>query len=245
MAVSPRKNSSLAAGDVSGEQSAALSAGYDAAMTSPAPFVYRSAEGLCSDPYVFPEVIGTLRKALPDGGRVLDIGCGNGSLTGRLAGCGYEMVGVDLSQGGITLARETHPSCRFEVISISERVLSDLGTPPFDAVVSTEVIEHLYDPHELAKGAYTALRPGGIFVLSTPYHGWLKNVAISIAGKFDDHVNPLFTGGHIKFFSRRSLYVLLTQAGFNQLTFRGAGRLPGLWKSMVVAGLRGHEPRTP
>jgi hypothetical protein len=37
-------------------------------------------------------------------------------------------------------------------------------------------------------------------IITTPYHGYLKNIALSVSVKFDHHVNPLWDGGHIKFF---------------------------------------------
>ena len=68
--------------------------------------------------------------------------------------------------------------------------------------------------------------------------GWFKNVALAISGRLDDHHDALREGGHIKFFSRRTLEALLTEAGFADIWFAGAGRLPLLWKSMVFAGAR-------
>lgn len=117
-----------------------------------------------------------------------------------------------------------------------DQLLEKLGCAPFDLVISTEVVEHLYDPRAFARGCFKALRLGGRFILSTPYHGYLKNLALSLAGKWDFHANPLWDGGHIKLWSRRTLSRLLSEAGFSNLQFRGTGRLPWLWMSMVRAG---------
>ena len=75
-------------------------------------------------------------------------------------------------------------------------------------------------------------------VLSTPYHGYLKNLALALSGRLDAHFGALRDGGHIKFFSWPTLQVLLEEAGFVDLRFRGAGRVPFLWKSMVVSARR-------
>jgi hypothetical protein len=82
--------------------------------------------------------------------------------------------------------------------------------------------------------ARKALAPGGRFIVSTPYHGYLKNIALAVSGKFDRHFSVLWDGGHIKFFSRRTLAQMLADEGFEVVTFVGAGRLPLLWKSMIV-----------
>jgi len=61
----------------------------------------------------------------------------------------------------------------------------------------------------------------------------LKNIAISLANGWDQHHHPEREGGHIKFFSERSLAHILIENGFGQITFRNAGRLPYFWKSIV------------
>ena len=78
-----------------------------------------------------------------------------------------------------------------------------------------------------------ALCPGGYVILTTPYHGYLKNIAISLFNEWDQHHHPEREGGHIKFFSEKSLARVLTENGFSDIVFRNAGRLPYFWKSMV------------
>jgi 2-polyprenyl-3-methyl-5-hydroxy-6-metoxy-1,4-benzoquinol methylase len=109
---------------------------------------------------------------------------------------------------------------------------------PFDLVVSTEVIEHLYAPREYARGYFHALKPGGRFICTTPYHGYLKNLALALVNHWDAHANPLWDGGHIKLWSRKTLTALLTEKGFSNIQFRGAGRAPYLWMTMVMSGDR-------
>jgi len=105
---------------------------------------------------------------------------------------------------------------------------------PFDAVVSTEVIEHLFAPHLLLQFAAGTLKSGGYIVISTPYHGYLKNLALSILDLWDKHHTPLWHGGHIKFWSKKTLSRLLHENGFVVVGFCGTGRIPYLWKSMIL-----------
>jgi 2-polyprenyl-3-methyl-5-hydroxy-6-metoxy-1,4-benzoquinol methylase len=168
----------------------------------------------------------------------LDVGCGNGFNTGQLLARGGEVIGIDPSKSGIAIARETYPRARFELLSVDDKPLDNLQTESFDVVVSTEVIEHLFEPRKFVAGCYAALKPAGRFIVSTPYHGYLKNLSIALFNGWDRHANPLADGGHIKFWSRRTLSALLLEFGFCNLQFRGAGRLPFLWKSMVMAGDR-------
>ena len=180
-----------------------------------------------------------LAGVLTRGTRVLDVGCGNGAACGEFIRRGCNVVGIDLSEQGITLARSAHPCGRFEILAADELILDRLHESPFDLVISTEVVEHVHLPREWAKGCFRALKPGGLLICTTPYHGYLKNLVLSALGRWDSHMNPLWDGGHLKLWSRRTLARLLNQAGFTRLCFRGAGRLPYLWMTMVMSA---HKP---
>ena len=169
---------------------------------------------------------------------VLDAGCGNGALVADLVADGYRVVGVDADARGLDHARRAVPGARFEVALFGSDPAALAPAGGFDAVVSTEVVEHLYAPHELAAFAFAALKPGGRLVISTPYHGYLKNLALSLAGKWDTHLDPHWHGGHIKFWSRPTLTRLLQEAGFRVVGFEGVGRVPYLWKSMLLIAER-------
>lgn len=168
--------------------------------------------------------------------RVLDVGCGNGFTAGQFLARGCEVVGIDLSRQGIEIARATYPKGRFEVLPADANFLDALQAKPFDLVVSTEVIEHLYDPRSFTAQVFEALRPGGRFICTTPYHGYWKNLAIALLNKWDSHANPLWDGGHIKLWSRKTLAQLFSETGFKDLQFRGVGRFPLLWMTMVMSG---------
>jgi 2-polyprenyl-3-methyl-5-hydroxy-6-metoxy-1,4-benzoquinol methylase len=165
---------------------------------------------------------------------ILDMGCGNGSLVRFLLERGYDSYGVDASVSGIDIASRAHPD-RFGLVDFSEPVLPEqFKERSFDTILSTEVIEHLYDPRAFIKLCKGILPPGGQIILSTPYHGYLKNLLISITGKWDKHMNPLWDGGHIKLWSGNTLTALLEEQGFKVTAFSGCGRIPYLWKSMLI-----------
>lgn len=187
--------------------------------------------------YVLPCLLGLCADLAPHS-RILDVGCGNGSVAKEFEKCGHSVVGVDMAEAGIRIARGSCPCGRFEVLAADKNILENLGEAPFDLVYSTEVIEHLYDPRSFMAGCFAATRKGGRFICTTPYHGYLKNLLISVADGWDKHADPLFDGGHIKFFSRKKLSALMEETGFHELEFLGTGRYPYLWKSMVIVGHR-------
>lgn len=203
------------------------------------PYGWTSLAGTPAHDYLLPAI----KRLLPTsrGGeqlRVLDLGCGNGYVASRLHALGYCVTGVDVSPDGIALAAKAYPEVRFEVTSVYDDVRERLNEADFDVVVSSEVIEHLYLPRKLLENAYSALRPGGTLIVTTPYHGYLKNLALSILNRWDDHHTVQWDGGHIKFFSERSLRVMLEATGFTRVWFSNAGRVRWLWKSMACRAER-------
>ena len=115
-----------------------------------------------------------IQKSLGDlaGKYILDIGCGDGGLTYCLARAGVHMVGIDNEALGIDFAKNNIAStgemleCEFVVGSAYELPFPD---DHFDHVVSCEVIEHVNHPEKMIAEARRVLRPGGLFVLTTPY----------------------------------------------------------------------------
>jgi 2-polyprenyl-3-methyl-5-hydroxy-6-metoxy-1,4-benzoquinol methylase len=192
---------------------------------------FDSADPPHTEAYVTPHIVACCRRLKAN--RILDLGCGNGALCAALSKTGADVVGCDPSEDGLTFARHAHPQISFHSLSVYDDP-SALAARKFDAVVSTEVIEHLFQPRSLPRFAFRVLRSGGYLLLSTPYHGYLKNLALSVTGNWDRHWSPLWDGGHIKFWSRGTLDALLTEEGFEFVEFIGAGRVPYLWKSMVV-----------
>lgn len=166
--------------------------------------------------------------------RVLDLGCGNGSLSHLIGQQGYEVVGVEDSEQGVAIARQSFPDCQFIHASVYELPYAQLENS-FDIVISTEVIEHLLYPKELVRAAKKCLKPNGRLILTTPYHGYLKNLVLALSGKMDTHFNPLWDGGHIKFFSVSTLRELLATENYTGIKFKFSGRVPFLWKSMLCS----------
>jgi len=165
---------------------------------------------------------------------ILDLGCGNGYLVNHLVQLGYNAYGTDASEKGIAIAQKINPD-RFFVQDLSSDALPpQLQQVPFDTIISTEVIEHLYNPQAFIDFCKQQLKQGGELIITTPYHGYLKNLTLSIFNRWDSHMDPLWLGGHIKLWSKKTLTKVLTTAGFTVAEFRGCGRFPYFWKSMMI-----------
>lgn len=166
---------------------------------------------------------------------ILDVGCSNGYFANYLISKGYEAYGLDVAEDGILIANRKNPGHFFINNVERDNLPSELSGKPVKVIVSMEVIEYLYYPRLFVSRMRRILEAngGGVLILSTPYHGYIKNFIISIFGKWDYHWSVLWEGGHIKFWSRRTMTRLLCEAGFCHVEFRGAGRFPYLWRHMV------------
>lgn len=197
---------------------------------------YRYADSTpsCAHSYLMPAVRRELATffAGREKKRVFDLGCGNGSVAAALAEEGYDITGVDPSSEGITQAQAAYPHLRLEAGSAYDDLVARFGR--FPAVISLEVVEHVYAPREFARTLFDLLEPDGMALVSTPYHGYWKNLALALTGKLDAHFTALWDHGHIKFWSVHTLGQLLREAGFEQVRFLRVGRVPPLAKSMIA-----------
>ena len=164
--------------------------------------------------------------------RVFELGCGNGSVGNVIANNSWDVTGVDPSNEGIALANKNYPNLKLYSGSAYENLATQYGQ--FNIVTSLEVVEHLYSPRIYAATLYSLVRPGGVAIVSTPYHGYIKNLVLAISGKLDEHFTALWDNGHIKFWSVKTLTRLLKEAGFDQIRFIKVGRVPCVAKSMIA-----------
>ncbi|WPL19419.1 putative S-adenosylmethionine-dependent methyltransferase [Thiorhodovibrio winogradskyi] len=146
------------------------------------------------------------------------------------------MIGIDPSTEGIAQAQARYPHLALYEGSAYEDLAEHYGR--FPVVTSLEVVEHLYAPRRYAATLFDLLEPSGTAIVSTPYHGYWKNLAMALIGKLDAHFTALWDHGHIKFWPIRTLSALLREAGFVDIRFERVGRIPALAKSMIAIARR-------
>jgi 2-polyprenyl-3-methyl-5-hydroxy-6-metoxy-1,4-benzoquinol methylase len=163
----------------------------------------------------------------------VDIGCGNGFVASCLSDQGIATVGIDSSQTGIEIARKTYPAVEFLRADIMHPIEA-LAEKKSDCVVALDVIEHLWMPRVLFRRSRELLKPGAHLILSTPYHGYWKNLALAVTNSFDSHWHPLRDYGHVKFFSAKTIRALCGEEDFSVVEFRRVGRIAPIAKSMIL-----------
>jgi trans-aconitate methyltransferase len=108
------------------------------------------------------------------GERILDVGCGEGSLTERLVASGADVVGIDASEAMIVAARGRGLDARLmnaEQLPFSEE---------FDAVFSNAALHWVRDHDALLAGVHRALKPGGRFAAEFGGHGNIAAIQVAI-----------------------------------------------------------------
>lgn len=104
----------------------------------------------------------------PTGGqlRVLDIGCGTGVVLERLAGQGYEVAGVDISENALAQARSRVQAGDFQIAQPNGLLNHSDGR--FSLVICFGVLEHIQVPHTVVREAYRVCEPAGRAVFVVP-----------------------------------------------------------------------------
>jgi 2-polyprenyl-6-hydroxyphenyl methylase/3-demethylubiquinone-9 3-methyltransferase len=125
-----------------------------------AEYAYKSAGPNHSHDYLLP-VVADFVKRIPPHSRILDFGCGNGSMLARFREMGFNLHGVDASTSGIEQARRHYGSIAFHLADLTSSLPPTLPAQSFDAVISTEVIEHVFEPRCFVRNAFDLLKPGG------------------------------------------------------------------------------------
>ncbi len=161
--------------------------------------------------------------------RVLDLGCGDGTL-GALAAARVPsaVIGVDWAEGSLARSRTRG----LTVVRASLDAALPFAAGSFDVVIMSEVIEHLVDPDLALVEVRRVLVSGGTLLLSTPNLAAWFNRLLLLAG-----VQPVFSEvsslgifgrpgtqvvGHLRLFTARALRQVLAAHGFAGIELAGA-----------------------
>ncbi len=147
-----------------------------------------------------------VRTHLPTGyGRILDLGCGKGSLFEAIGPS--RALGVDFSARGLRHTRREFPTVPLLCAAAESLPLAEAT---LDGLILQHVIEHLSNPVGVCRELYRLIQPGGVLLLLTPnaeFHDWRV---------FDDPT-------HVHIYSRRELMELLVGARFEITDLRSIG----------------------
>jgi len=145
--------------------------------------------------------------------RILEVGCFLGRYTNHFREIGHDPVGVDISSSVIEKGRELFPDLDLRVVG--DTWPSDLQRGDFDAVVASEVIEHVLHPRLFLQNLARCLKPDGRLLLTTQNSNAIHYRLQMLMGRF--RWDPT----HLRLYSRPELEAELAGGGFEVLRAKG------------------------
>jgi 2-polyprenyl-3-methyl-5-hydroxy-6-metoxy-1,4-benzoquinol methylase len=149
---------------------------------------------------------------IPEGARVLDVGCSSGNFgqaLEQLKGC--TVVGVDLNADDIATASARISEAYVLDVNDAE-ALARLGT--FDVVVAADVLEHMYDPREVLRSLTVPLGENGILVYSIPNMAHTSVRLGLLAGEFVYTETGLLDRTHMHFYDHQEIASMFADANY-------------------------------
>lgn len=157
--------------------------------------------------YTYRNMLPILNKYVKREDRVLDIGCGAGTLCFYLAKKGVILDGIDIAEEAIKICRESARSLNLKINFYVNNFPEEAIKGKFDAIIISEVIEHVEDEKKAMLLLYKLLKRRGYIVLSTPSSS-APLYKLGVLDKFDKEV------GHLRRYSLDHLVFLSKKAGF-------------------------------
>lgn len=209
-----------------------------------------------------------IKKFISKEQRILDIGCGTGSMiTIPLIAEGYDVIGYDLDQKSIDYGKKLLLSYNFDERKLMCKNINTITFQP-DVILLSEVLEHLSDNYlgELLPVVYSILKPGGIMLVTVPNgYGlfelesflWYKlklgtllekiylvELIIILKNKLlgyntvEQHPSSLDTSPHVQKFTYFSLEKKLKRFGFVTIEKKGGTLFSGPFTNLLFTGIK-------
>ena len=184
-----------------------------------------------------------------EGESILDVGCGNGYLLYQFRNSYKKLIGLEFSAHRLDQAKINLTSYDFFPIQGSAEDMSKIDTNSIDRIISADTIEHVPDVYAAFAEMFRVLKPGGLLVINTPNIAFIKKRVLLMIGRFPSTSQPnegigsdiLYDGGHLHYFTFRSLRLLLQRAGFvmqKMMGYGSFGRVHNIKPSVLSGGVQ-------
>jgi 2-polyprenyl-3-methyl-5-hydroxy-6-metoxy-1,4-benzoquinol methylase len=147
-----------------------------------------------------------MEKLMPQGGKLLDVGCSIGQFLDLARDKGWEVEGVELNEDAAAVARREYG------LTVHNKKLEDVGFEPesFDVITLWGVFEHLTDPNAMLRDVRKLLKPGGLVLLFVP-NGHSLIIRMS-----RDNNSTVSGRAHLWYFSPSTMGQILEKNGFEK-----------------------------
>lgn len=182
------------------------------------------------------------------GNLVVDLGCGDGSWIDSICSRYTRAIGFDINRE--QLASRPLPPESWEFIQADLNAGIPLPDDCADAVHANQVVEHIANPLRLFAETVRVLRPGGVFIATTPNIRYVRHISrlvfggtgpVTSSGRVTN--SEVWDDGHIHFFTARDLERIAHAAGFHQVGTEAlispSGRATVLRRALARLGSRG------
>ena len=168
------------------------------------------------------EVTGVVASMIPTGARVLDVGCGTGSLSEIVRKtCQAEIVGIepDANRAERAMAR----GLQVHVGYLSRTLIHEIGT--FDVVLFADILEHLPNPQAILLMSREVLKAAGAIIVSVPNVAHWSVRADIVSGRFQYQPWGIMDATHLRWFTATSVKALIISSGFKVTQYRATAGL--------------------
>lgn len=190
-----------------------------------------------------------------NGTSVMDIGCGNGHLLYQLRNNFDQLLGLEYSSHRLEQAKINLSEFNFRPVLGSAEEMKEISSDSINCVVSADTIEHIPDVYTATNEIFRILQPGGVLIINTPNIAFIKKRMLLLLGRFPSTSQSnegmgsdiMFDGGHLHYFTYRSLSLLLQKSGFvidGKIGYGKFGRIHDLYPPLLSGGaqLVAHKP---
>lgn len=177
-----------------------------------------------------------IKKYIPKGKiKILDFGCGKGTITKELRKINKiaQITAVDVSLEALKFAKKSIKKAVFKRIYENKKL--PFKDNSFDFIIASDVLEHIYDTDQAFYELGRVLKKKGQILISVPYNGLVKRTIISLFF-FDTVFTP--TTPHIRFYTEKSLTLMLKKNNIEVIKTGYYGRFFPLSNGMFVIGIK-------
>jgi len=197
-----------------------------------------------------------LSESIPTNGTVLDVGCGNGIISLQLGAVGYRVHGIDMSDKSIENARRANPFGNVTFSVVDAKTLKASGQK-YNAIICSEVLEHLHQPGALVAQLHDILDDNGIMIVTVPNgtgpreslvtkpflrlrakNNWAWRSVVGLKKKLGYSGTTIQSDNdnldHIQFFTRKQLRALSQQNGFTIKTIQSSNFIDDIFPISLV-----------
>jgi ubiquinone/menaquinone biosynthesis C-methylase UbiE len=164
--------------------------------------------------FTYKRIVTTINKYLTPPKKILDIGCGAGTLALHFANEGNQVTGIDVSKYAMEKANQSAKYLHLKTATFKQMNFPmEVPGGKYDFIICSEVIEHIKNDDLALKRMYELLKKGGILFLSTPSENAPMH-KLGLAKDFDNRV------GHLRRYSVEKLILKAQKQGFIVLETR-------------------------